>query len=227
MELSDLKSIRNENPNSNLGPPFNSQPHQLSLDLREINKLFTIISQSDLDAVNEIVNNEIKDIKPYDRFAPYPIHRRLFMQQQHEQERRRQSMVISSRPSKVLRCFNESMLRTSRERGILRNKIVYKVILFIDTYSQRMCSKPNDLKEKCIVCMYNYQENEELRILQCNHKFHRKCVDEWLVTSYLCPVCRTQLVAGQTIDRVSLNLNSTGQTRVEGLIDPASSLTNE
>ncbi|KAK4872148.1 hypothetical protein RN001_016272 [Aquatica leii] len=192
----------------NLKPRSNTDLHHLGLDIKEVNKLFAIISQSDLEALNEIVNTELRALKSNGRFTPYPIHRQLFMQQQLEQERRRQSMVpFSSRLPTNSRGFYKHQPRTSNVKLILpessRTKIVHKIINFIDRYSVRMYSKQCDCNEKCVVCMYNYQEHEHLRKLQCNHKFHRKCVDEWLVKSYLCPICRTELIRSDKTSRGS------------------------
>jgi len=40
-------------------------------------------------------------------------------------------------------------------------------------------AKHGDLKE-CSICMDDFEENEQLRQLQCNHHFHSKCIDKWL-----------------------------------------------
>ncbi|CZR63999.1 uncharacterized protein PAC_13896 [Phialocephala subalpina] len=43
----------------------------------------------------------------------------------------------------------------------------------------------------CLICLEEFVENEEIRLLPCNHKFHPKCVDPWLEdVSGSCPVCR-------------------------------------
>ena len=43
----------------------------------------------------------------------------------------------------------------------------------------------------CSICLAPYEVKEELRTLPCDHKFHKHCIDEWLVTkNILCPLCR-------------------------------------
>lgn len=44
--------------------------------------------------------------------------------------------------------------------------------------------------EKCMVCQCEYEEGDEMRALPCLHKFHKDCVDEWLLRKGECPVCR-------------------------------------
>lgn len=42
----------------------------------------------------------------------------------------------------------------------------------------------------CAICMQDYKENDELRILPCGHEFHCECVDKWLPMKKICPLCR-------------------------------------
>ncbi|CAH1757370.1 9751_t:CDS:2 [Entrophospora sp. SA101] len=45
--------------------------------------------------------------------------------------------------------------------------------------------------EKCQVCLCDYVTDEELRVLNCNHGFHKDCIDKWLTEgSNKCPICR-------------------------------------
>ncbi|KAF4351243.1 hypothetical protein G4B88_019345 [Cannabis sativa] len=45
----------------------------------------------------------------------------------------------------------------------------------------------------CAVCLSEFAEEEELRILpECLHSFHKSCVDTWLFSHSTCPICRTK-----------------------------------
>jgi len=48
----------------------------------------------------------------------------------------------------------------------------------------------NDSRCKCLVCLFPYQQNDELRKLPCGHCFHVDCIDHWLVEKDFCPYCR-------------------------------------
>ncbi|KAK9489844.1 hypothetical protein V1508DRAFT_24494 [Lipomyces doorenjongii] len=54
-----------------------------------------------------------------------------------------------------------------------------------------------NLGERCLVCLSDFEEGEECRKLrQCGHLFHKKCIDEWLTTGRnSCPLCRAPGVA--------------------------------
>ncbi|OAQ34306.1 hypothetical protein K457DRAFT_68074 [Linnemannia elongata AG-77] len=48
---------------------------------------------------------------------------------------------------------------------------------------------------KCLVCMSDYEEGEDMRALGCKHGFHQECIDKWLTTgANKCPVCRAAAV---------------------------------
>jgi len=49
-------------------------------------------------------------------------------------------------------------------------------------------------KECCNICCEDYIVGQYKRILpNCNHVFHKKCVDKWLKSKSNCPICRNEL----------------------------------
>jgi hypothetical protein len=47
--------------------------------------------------------------------------------------------------------------------------------------------------ETCPICIIDFEEGDDLRILPCDgkHRFHKDCVDAWLLElSSSCPICR-------------------------------------
>lgn len=50
--------------------------------------------------------------------------------------------------------------------------------------------------DRCLICLEDYDSEEDLRLLSCRHAFHKECVDRWLETGRNnCPACRTQGVS--------------------------------
>jgi len=46
----------------------------------------------------------------------------------------------------------------------------------------------------CAVCRCEFKTGDELRVLPCNHKYHRKCVDYWLTECRdICPECTVRV----------------------------------
>ncbi|KAM3842455.1 E3 ubiquitin-protein ligase ARK2C isoform 1-T1 [Diretmus argenteus] len=50
-----------------------------------------------------------------------------------------------------------------------------------------------DVDEKCTICLSMLEDGEDVRRLPCMHLFHQGCVDQWLVTSRKCPICRVDI----------------------------------
>ena len=54
--------------------------------------------------------------------------------------------------------------------------------------------KAGDPFETCCICLDDFEENDKLRILPCDHGYHAKCIDPWLVkTKRICPQCRKRV----------------------------------
>jgi hypothetical protein len=54
---------------------------------------------------------------------------------------------------------------------------------------------PSDIKSedtpRCTICLQDYQESDQVRVLLCKHYFHKECIDTWLSEQNVrCPLCR-------------------------------------
>ncbi|GAV63020.1 zf-RING_2 domain-containing protein, partial [Cephalotus follicularis] len=44
----------------------------------------------------------------------------------------------------------------------------------------------------CAVCLENFKSGDKCRLLpNCNHSFHSRCIDSWLLKTPICPICRS------------------------------------
>lgn len=55
-------------------------------------------------------------------------------------------------------------------------KFEYKAANFDKTYL-------NESDRTCSICQDEYENRVKLTILACSHKFHHKCIKEWLVVN--------------------------------------------
>merc|ERR1712228_214377 len=61
---------------------------------------------------------------------------------------------------------------------------------YFNGISTKLDTELNEDKE-CTICMDDILCGDQMVILICNHKFHEKCIVEWLKSSGMCPLCRT------------------------------------
>jgi hypothetical protein len=72
--------------------------------------------------------------------------------------------------------------------------VVNDVILDENTKKLLFKNLESNLKinyKTCSICIDDYEEESEIRQLNCSHIFHITCIDPWLLKeSYKCPLCR-------------------------------------
>lgn len=54
--------------------------------------------------------------------------------------------------------------------------------------------------DSCAVCIELYKPNDVVRILTCNHIFHKTCVDPWLLEHRTCPMCKCDILKALGIE---------------------------
>ncbi|KEH17501.1 putative transcription factor C2H2 family [Medicago truncatula] len=55
----------------------------------------------------------------------------------------------------------------------------------------------------CAVCLCTMKEKEEIRVLRCEHVFHKDCFDTWIRYKYnntTCPLCRVSVGSIREVD---------------------------
>ncbi|PON92753.1 43kDa postsynaptic protein [Trema orientale] len=60
---------------------------------------------------------------------------------------------------------------------------------------------------ECPICLGEFEDGEKVRVLpKCNHGFHVRCIDTWLLSHSSCPNCRHSLLEQQqTASSVSVS----------------------
>ncbi|KAI1711159.1 ring finger domain-containing protein [Ditylenchus destructor] len=52
---------------------------------------------------------------------------------------------------------------------------------------------PEQERERCTVCLMDFETDDSVRSLHCSHIFHIDCIDRWLLYNKKCPVCRVDM----------------------------------
>ncbi|WVZ85601.1 hypothetical protein U9M48_032507 [Paspalum notatum var. saurae] len=89
-------------------------------------------------------------------------------------------MVVDPEPNPVTR-LAQSGLRRKALRAM--PVLVYSAGL-----------KLNAANPTCAICLSDFEAGEHVRVLpNCNHGFHVRCIDRWLLARSTCPTCRQSL----------------------------------
>ena len=105
--------------------------------------------------------------------------------------------------------------RVQRQERIARQQLIESILrqlqeLQIDMRSQeplgrdtttnlptRKYCEGEEKIERCAICVEDFKDGDSLRVLPCEHVFHKECIDEWLINhSSLCPLCKFEVPRG-------------------------------
>ena len=65
-------------------------------------------------------------------------------------------------------------------------------LLSLNSIDYNICVDSN--QKKCSICLEDYQQNDKISILKCDHIFHNECIKKWLNNNGTCPFCREYLL---------------------------------
>ncbi|CAG8748899.1 24230_t:CDS:2, partial [Gigaspora rosea] len=68
--------------------------------------------------------------------------------------------------------------RQRRKQDIAPQQVVGNLPTKIFYRSKRQENEP----QECVICLEDYVDEDELRIMPCKHEYHVKCIDSWLTT---------------------------------------------
>ncbi|XP_055808382.1 uncharacterized protein LOC129876934 [Solanum dulcamara] len=49
----------------------------------------------------------------------------------------------------------------------------------------------------CAICQSEYEHEENIGVLQCEHEYHTDCIKQWLLKKKDCPMCRASVLPSQ------------------------------
>eukprot|EP00128_Syssomonas_multiformis_P004970 Colp12_sorted_trinity150504_noHs@1097 len=103
------------------------------------------------------------------------------------------AMVVCCLP-----CFLVGLRNIDQQRGATD-----EVISEATTTTKFQVGMYGEEDAQCSICLGQYENDEELRILRCKHHFHQTCVDQWLHINKVCPLCVQSITKEEEADATS------------------------
>ncbi|XP_047338585.1 E3 ubiquitin ligase BIG BROTHER-related-like [Impatiens glandulifera] len=72
----------------------------------------------------------------------------------------------------------------------------------VDSFPTKNHRKLNNAQDgddipQCYICLDEYEDGDEIRVLPCRHEYHMGCIDKWLKEIHgVCPLCRGDVCQG-------------------------------
>ncbi|KAK8796076.1 hypothetical protein WA171_004040 [Blastocystis sp. BT1] len=83
--------------------------------------------------------------------------------------------------------FDKYSREQTIEQSMLHPLSLEQVEVLFPSYSI-----PSPMDEECAICMTVFSNKDNLRKLSCNHVFHAKCIDPWIINyKAQCPICKS------------------------------------
>ena len=61
----------------------------------------------------------------------------------------------------------------------------------------------HEQQEECVICLDDVET--EWRDLECHHRYHKQCIENWIVVRATCPLCMKTIKDNKVDDR---NINT-------------------
>ncbi|WVZ18840.1 hypothetical protein V8G54_006162 [Vigna mungo] len=73
-------------------------------------------------------------------------------------------------------------------RGLSENEIS----MCLNPYTWQHGERKSGI-DRCVICQVEYEDDEALVALQCEHPYHADCISKWLQIKKVCPICSNEV----------------------------------
>ena len=103
--------------------------------------------------------------------------------------------------------FTSFLVNSNFENNIYED---IKIVLNNEQFESLPCNFYKDLNlneiKECLICINNFNDEDEIIHLPCNHMFHKNCIKSWICEeNNKCPVCRIEVAKGTPKEHIDEN----------------------
>ncbi|XP_054826796.1 E3 ubiquitin-protein ligase ZSWIM2 [Eublepharis macularius] len=118
----------------------------------------------------------------------HPSHTFVFREKRNQKWRSVEQLLPLSTPGENLKSINSRENSHEEKNKEKFSCIPENIINSLPTVLVRKFSNLLDPGLQCRLCLKIFCLGQVARLLPCNHKFHRKCIDHWLHKENACPI---------------------------------------
>mmetsp|Transcript_13245 Transcript_13245/g.19792 ORF Transcript_13245/g.19792 Transcript_13245/m.19792 type:complete len:485 (-) Transcript_13245:271-1725(-) len=85
--------------------------------------------------------------------------------------------------------LNQSLSQLLRQQPVQQG-VPPQTISSLPVRKFKADGKKDQKFRKCMICLEEYEDGQELRTLPCFHFYHKECIDKWLQMNTKCPLCK-------------------------------------
>ncbi len=91
------------------------------------------------------------------------------------------------------RSIDDMYMQMAMNQSLIESVNQRKDTIKIKTSCVKFSEVKNEDNKKCMVCLLEFDDDDDVQCLECKHVFHHKCLDEWVKYKPECPTCRSQI----------------------------------
>ena len=181
---------RNNNDNNNINQP---NPNELpNINNNRINNRDNSRNNNRINNNNILVNNRINNIRNNHRQRNIPNRSNSSLNQRNNNIRNDNRNLINNRNNnRINRNNNRSNNRIINRRVIGQD--IKNIFEQLPEFKITDISKLKEGEKSCIICLDNFEVNENLVYLPCFHLFHKDCIFNWVKRNAICPFCHLDI----------------------------------
>ncbi|XP_062107941.1 E3 ubiquitin ligase BIG BROTHER-related [Humulus lupulus] len=87
----------------------------------------------------------------------------------------------------------EELLALGEVVGTESRGLSADTIATLPTVKYKTGGSQNGSNDSCVICRFDYEDEETLTLLSCRHSYHPECINNWLNINKVCPVCSVEV----------------------------------
>ena len=175
-EISKNNYKRYKRPNNNISLPTNSNDNFL------IN--------------NAMLKNKIDEDKKFEEFLKESKENHLNKLKEEQEEKSLDYSIFDNLFSFIDDIYNLREIEEENDYSdysLFNNPLDEEAMNNLPIIKLHDIDKLSDVKKRCVICMDDFEFNDETISLPCVHIFHSDCIKKWFKRQNTCPICKYKI----------------------------------